>query len=259
MPGLLGCARGNRSMFLSLCFSLPSLSKKINKILKSPQIKNIQGSQPTNLPTNRLFFVCVFHPSYHSTSPSLPAKWLEREPHTCSLSHLPFALQPCSGGFPPFSMETTLSGVISQSLVPKWNSLPNPSLSSVLCDIFFKSSPEDLLIDFRDGGRERERETFMQEKHWSIASHMCPDREPNLGMCPDHGSNLYGRTLPPTEPPCQGSALPYLTLVLLLGIMQSPQVCRGRKSCWAPKLLSNGLILKIRKWRSREAQWVDLY
>ena len=35
--------------------------------------------------------------------------------------------------------------------------------------------------------KERDRETQMQEKHWSVASHMCPnwDQTWNLDMCPD--------------------------------------------------------------------------
>ena len=62
---------------------------------------------------------------------------------------------------------------------------------------FFSYSPEVILIDFREGGRERkreqerereregereERDINMREKHGGAASH-------NLGMCPDRGSN----------------------------------------------------------------------
>ena len=52
----------------------------------------------------------------------------------------------------------------------------------------FKSSSEDLPIDFREGkmqgGRERERErernTDVREKYWLLACHTCPDRGPNM-------------------------------------------------------------------------------
>ena len=42
-----------------------------------------------------------------------------------------------------------------------------------VCVYVFLSSPEDILIGFRERGREG-------EKHQSAASHMCPDWESNL-------------------------------------------------------------------------------
>ena len=58
---------------------------------------------------------------------------------------------------------------------------------------FFYSSPKDMLIDFREGGREKERERNMnvREKQ-SVASCTRPDQglNCNLGMCPDQESNL---------------------------------------------------------------------
>ena len=65
-----------------------------------------------------------------------------------------------------------------------------------------------MLIDFRDGGSEGEREgeKHQCEKHPSIASHMLPDLDQShsLGMCPDWESNcdlsVYGTMLQQTEP-----------------------------------------------------------
>ena len=59
-------------------------------------------------------------------------------------------------------------------------------------DIPFKSSPEDMLIDFRgEEGGERGRNNYVREKHWSIASHLWPDQGlgHNPGMCTDGESN----------------------------------------------------------------------
>ena len=36
----------------------------------------------------------------------------------------------------------------------------------------FKSSPEDMIIDFRERKKERERNTNMREKHQSVASYI---------------------------------------------------------------------------------------
>ena len=47
----------------------------------------------------------------------------------------------------------------------------------------FSPSPEDMLIDFRDGGgreRERERNIDVGEKHRSVACHMHSDQGPNM-------------------------------------------------------------------------------
>ena len=58
----------------------------------------------------------------------------------------------------------------------------SPSTFSIL------SSPEDLLIDFRERGREGEREG---EKHRPFASRKHPtgDRTYNLDLCPDREPN----------------------------------------------------------------------
>ena len=50
-------------------------------------------------------------------------------------------------------------------------------------NIFFKSSPEDMFIDFRERGMERqnknERDINVREKHQSLASYTHLDRESN--------------------------------------------------------------------------------
>ena len=48
-----------------------------------------------------------------------------------------------------------------------------------------------MFIDFRESGRERERNINVREKHQLVAFHMCPDRglNPNLGLHPDQESN----------------------------------------------------------------------
>ena len=45
-----------------------------------------------------------------------------------------------------------------------------------------QSSPKDMAIDFRERGRERERNKRIdvREKHWSVASCTHPDQELNL-------------------------------------------------------------------------------
>ena len=68
---------------------------------------------------------------------------------------------------------------------------------------FFQSSPEDISIDFRKRGMERER-------HPSVASHTYPDQgsypQP-LGTCPDQESNPQPFDVwddAPTQSPSQG-------------------------------------------------------
>ena len=59
------------------------------------------------------------------------------------------------------------------------------------------SSPEDMLIDLREGEereRERERNTAVRGGHQSVASHMYPD----WGL--NHNLLVYGSMFPPTEP-----------------------------------------------------------
>ena len=64
---------------------------------------------------------------------------------------------------------------------------------------FFKSSPEDMFIDFRargrgrEGRRERERETLISGRNIDQLPPiyaLTRDQTCNLGMCPDQGSNL---------------------------------------------------------------------
>ena len=58
---------------------------------------------------------------------------------------------------------------------------------------WFLSSPEDMLIDFRERGREGggEREKCQCEReHWSVVSHQTKVWTHNPGMYPDQESNL---------------------------------------------------------------------
>ena len=55
----------------------------------------------------------------------------------------------------------------------------NHHVSSLCVTFFFKSSPENMFIDFRERGRGKERNTDVKEKHWSVASCIHPDWGPN--------------------------------------------------------------------------------
>ena len=62
-----------------------------------------------------------------------------------------------------------------------------------------------MVIDFRERRGGRERET---RKNINQFASCTEDQTPNLGMCPDQGSNPQpfgvGITLQQTEPPSQG-------------------------------------------------------
>lgn len=122
---------------------LLSLSLNYDTLLRFPcrfnslPSKNISVSQSISLPTNHLFSVYMFHPSYHPTYLSLPAKGLERGSHICSLSPLPCTLQPHNGVFAPFSTERALSKATNRPTF--LNGIHFPILLFLYCFAIFES------------------------------------------------------------------------------------------------------------------------
>ena len=78
----------------------------------------------------------------------------------------------------------------------------------------------DLRADFRARGRERERNIDVREKLLPPVQAPTGNRNSNLGMCPDQGSNPQPSgawfNTQPTEPPKQGS--PYYFLQLRVNV-----------------------------------------
>ena len=57
---------------------------------------------------------------------------------------------------------------------------------------FFKSIPEDIFTDFREEERQRERKKHQYKRNTDWLPPTCDqtrDQTPNLGMCPNRGSN----------------------------------------------------------------------
>ena len=139
---------------------------------------------------------------------------------------------------------------LSSKIWPMTLTLNSPSevqknkVSALSITDFLKSSPEDMLIDFRERrrGREiqRERETKREERKrerrtenqrqretstWTRnidwlppVSTLTGDQTHSLGMCPDQGSNPQPSDVwdnIPTEPPGQ-SSLTFLFVCLLV-------------------------------------------
>ena len=55
--------------------------------------------------------------------------------------------------------------------------------------LFFESSPENMFIDFRERGRERERNLYQLSPR---VRSLTGDQTRNLGMCPDWELQLFG-------------------------------------------------------------------
>ena len=91
------------------------------------------------------------------------------------------------------------------------------------CSLFFFLNPhEDIFIDFRQRGGEREREKYLYDKHRLLP--ICtPTRNQthNLGMCPDQESNPQSFGVwdhsPTNDPPDQGCYHSFLKITFNCG------------------------------------------
>ena len=104
--------------------------------------------------------------------------------------------------------------------------------------LFFLSSPEDMVVDFRERGRkgEREGEKHRCERDTSIGCllylSLLWDRTCNLGTCPGQESNPrrfgYGMTFQSTEPhwPGQRWHFPILQIISCVGTSTLAQMTK---------------------------------
>ena len=111
--------------------------------------------------------------------PSVVFTALLRAPHrvASSSTHATLAHQPLCFPHSPSTLQLTS--------LHRWLCPPGRpfAASSLKVPFFFKSSPKDIFIDFRERGRERKKERERErerEKHRSVASCTYPDWGPNL-------------------------------------------------------------------------------